>query len=295
MSDLFDALVPVEGGYAVQLDAQWSIGAALNGGYLMSLLAAAAVDALPHPHAVATSAHFLAPPAPGQAFVRVEVLRTGRSVSAASVRLEQDGRPCLAALVTAAQLPSTGGLDADAEPGKAGGTTDDGGANGDGADAGPAYGVPGRAHVATRPSPLPAYEECVKAHGPLPDGTPVALLDQVDLRLDPATAGWALGRPSGALEMRAWFGLPGSPSLDPRAVALAVDALPPTPFNIGVVGWCPTVELTCFLRALPAPGPVAVHLTGRMARHGWVDEEAEVYDATGALVAQSRQLARLPR
>jgi len=41
---------------------------------------------------------------------------------------------------------------------------------------------------------------------------------------------------------------------DPLALLQAVDALPPTSFELGIPTWAPTVELTVYLRGLPAPG-----------------------------------------
>jgi hypothetical protein len=49
------------------------------------------------------------------------------------------------------------------------------------------------------------------------------------------------------------------------------------------------------MRAVPVPGPLRVAARGRHVGGGWFDEEAEVWDAAGSLVAQSRQLARVGR
>ena len=79
----------------------------------------------------------------------------------------------------------------------------------------------------------------------------------------------------------------------PHLYTVGIDALPPTVFGLGRLGWAPTVELSVLTRSLPAPGWLTVHLRGRLVRDGWFDEEAEVHDADGSLVAQSRQLARI--
>jgi hypothetical protein len=78
-------------------------------------------------------------------------------------------------------------------------------------------------------------------------------------------------------------------------LALAVDALPPVVFGLGATGWAPTVELTWHMRGVPAPGPLQVAARCRHVSGGWFDEEAEVWDTAGRLVAQSRQLARVGR
>jgi hypothetical protein len=95
--------------------------------------------------------------------------------------------------------------------------------------------------------------------------------------------------------MRGYFRLRDDREPDAYLLALAVDSLPPVVFGLGSRGWSPTVELTWYMRAVPAPGPLAVATRCRHVSGGWFDEEAEVWDAAGHLVAQSRQLARLGR
>ncbi|MGW2641052.1 thioesterase family protein, partial [Streptomyces sp. NPDC001348] len=80
---------------------------------------------------------------------------------------------------------------------------------------------------------------------------------------------------------------------DPLSLLLAVDALPPTAFELGIVGWVPTVELTVHVRHRPAPGPLRVAITTRNLAGGFLEEDAEVWDSADRLVAQSRQLARV--
>ncbi|MCZ9341132.1 thioesterase family protein, partial [Streptomyces sp. TRM76130] len=94
-------------------------------------------------------------------------------------------------------------------------------------------------------------------------------------------------------EMRAWFALADDRDADPFALLLAVDALPPTAFEMGLSGWVPTVELTVHVRCRPAPGPLRVSVTTRNLAGGFLEEDAEVWDSADRLVAQSRQLARV--
>ena len=60
------------------------------------------------------------------------------------------------------------------------------------------------------------------------------------------------------------------------------------------MGWAPTVQLQVLVRALPAPGWCLVEARASEVAGGWVDEDYRIWDSTGRLVAQSRQLARVP-
>jgi hypothetical protein len=246
-----------DGRYQVELDGGFSFGEALNGGYLMATLLRAAVDASPHTHPVATSANFLRMAQPGPAEVWVESRKTGRTAATARVSLVQGGHPIVDATVT------TGTLASDADPVWSG-----------------------------EPPRLPPVDQCLTFDSGKGDR---GFADRVDMRFDPAVMGWLDGRPSGRLEQAAHFRLHEDQTPDAFVLALVVDALPPVVLNLGSYGWAPTVELTWHMRAEPAPGWLSVHASGRLVSDGWFDEETEVWDSTGRLVAQSRQIARVGR
>ncbi|MGI5160400.1 thioesterase family protein [Microbispora sp. CA-102843] len=246
--------------YDVCLDDGYSIGGPLNGGYLMATILRAVVDASPHAHPVSTSAQFLRVARPGPARVLLEPLKTGRTAAMTRARLVQDGESFIELLVTTATL------DGEAAP--------------DWAD-GPS-------------AAMPDLADCVRLPVPKPESN-MNFSAQMELAFDPPTIGWLTGAPTGRPESRAYFRLAEPQDPDPYVLALAVDALPPVVFSAGARGWAPTVELTWHLRALPAPGWLTLIGGGRLISDGWFDEEVEVWDSAGRLVAQSRQLARLGR
>jgi hypothetical protein len=135
------------------------------------------------------------------------------------------------------------------------------------------------------------YEECTPLLPHLPDGTRVAILEQIEVRLDPTSDGFTRGEPSGRGELRGWLALPGGENFDPESLLFAVDAFPPATFDLEFAGWVPTFELTVYVRALPSPGPVRVLQRAQMIADCRVDEACFVWDSRGRLVAHGTQLA----
>ncbi len=243
---------PVE----LALDRSWTYGADLqHGGRLLQQVADAAVGSVDHPHPLAVTSHFLAPPRLGPATVEREVLRVGRSVSTVHARLVQGDRTCLDVVVTAGRL---------GEPGE------------------PVYAV-------GAPPVLPPVERCLR--NTAPDGEPRnGITEQLDLRLDPAAAGW-LSAPPGVAEVRGWVRYASGREADPSALLCLADALPPVTFALGRSGWVPTVSLTVQVRALPAPGWLRIVQRAQLMQDGWLDETCEIWDGRDRLVAQAVQLA----
>jgi hypothetical protein len=121
-------------------------------------------------------------------------------------------------------------------------------------------------------------------------------MGRIDLRLHPDDAGFSHGAPSGRPLVRGWFRLRAEEAIDTVALVLATDAFPPTAFNARLpVAWTPTVELTAHVRARPAPGWLRCAFTTRFVTGGFLEEDGEIWDDSGRLVAQSRQLALVPR
>jgi hypothetical protein len=265
------------GRYAVRADERFALvppgggtPPAVNGGVLMATVLRCVLDTSPHPHPVATSAHFLRVPQLAAAQVDVTWLKQGRTAATARASLSQQGKPVLELIVTTGTVPAV------------------------------AAGIGQAADLSWTGAPpvLPPIEQCVDL-GPWPAaagpaGT-IGYAGQVEMRLDPATTGWRHGKPAGVPEMRGYFRLREDRDPDAYLLSLAVDGMPPVVFGLGASGWAPTVELTWHMRAVPAPGVLKVAARGRHVGGGWFDEESEVWDSAGRLVAQSRQIARVGR
>ena len=65
-------------------------------------------------------------------------------------------------------------------------------------------------------------------------------------------------------------------------------------FAVDRTGWAPTIQLTAFLRGLPADGWLRVICTCVEIGQDWFDEDHIVVDQTGHIVAQSLKLAMVP-
>lgn len=261
------------GRFAVTLDEQWGIGPRLHGGYLLAVCARAAVEAVETaadpsgaptahtaPHAVTGT--FLRAPEPGPAELAVEVLRRGRSVSQLRVRLDQGDEPCVETAVT---------LGAPVAPDDAGGTT-----------------VPA-------PDVAP-FDRCPRSPSDGGDGRgSLPLMDVVDTRLDPATSGFLRGRPSGQGRVTGWGRLADDTAWSPVSLLVALDLLPPATFDLGLLGWTPTMSLSAHVPGPPAPGPVRLEQTVDHLQGDRMHETCRAWDADGRLVGLATQVAAVRR
>ena len=243
----------------VELDGSWAIGDKIHGGYLLMQVVSAALQDGEYPHPLGVSAHFASAPDPGTADVDIERMRSGRRVGFLRARLSQDDAVRAEVLISAGTLP-------------------------DGSE--PRYVDPaGAAPV------MPPVDECVRSLAETPGGGRIGHASHLDMRLDPATAGWMRRSPSGGGVIRAWIRRADEGPIDPYWLLVAGDAPPPVTFDLGIRGWVPTVTLDAHIRSLPAPGWLIAEQSARLVAGGWLDETCNLWDETGRLVASVRQLA----
>lgn len=269
----FDRGIAVErrsdGVYDGHLDGSWRVGGGINGGLLLAATANALRQTFAdegHPDPISISAYYLSAARGGPATFTTDVVRRGRSMSTGTASLSQDEDGQAVERVRA--LATYGDLNA----------------------------LPEDVHTTAVEPQLPDVEKCVGTNlAPADFRAKAPLLDRFDLRLDPDTVGWALGKPTGRGVIRGWLKMADGREPDALSLLLALDALPPVTFDLGLPGWTPTLELTAHIRAVPAPGWLKVVHATRNYAGGLLEEDAEVWDSAGRLVAQSRQLARAPR
>jgi acyl-CoA thioesterase len=243
------------------ISAGWSVGSAPNGGYLGTLVVRAMSRALGMPDPFSTSIHFLRVAMPGSARIEIEVVRRGRGHGTAVARLIQSGADVLRAMST------FGSLDAATGP-----TLD-----------------------RVVPPLIPPPERCEAGRaGPTSD---LSIADRVDMRMDPGAVSWTGDRKSDLAVLCGWARLRDGRPPDSTSLLFFADAFPPPVLNLEAASarWVPTLELTVHVRRRPRPGWLRAVFRTRALIDGYLEEDGEIFDESGALVAMSRQLARLQR
>ncbi len=243
-----------DGGHRAVVSNRWNIFGVPDGGYVMALAVNALRHDIGHPHPLTVTGHYLEPTRPGPAELWSEILRAGRGVSTGTVRLQQEGRT--RAFFTAAFTHlerSSGPTRVDAQMPR-----------------------------------IPPPQDCKAVR------MPTELGEQVTLRLDPDCARWVEGETGGDADVRGWIRFSDGREADALSLLLFADAFPPAVFaHFGATGWVPTIELTVHVRGLPSPGWLLGRFRTRVLQQGFLEEDGELWDSDGRLVAMSRQMAKL--
>ena len=256
------AALPTDPGGAAAFSGQvqpaWNIGANPNGGYLLALVAQAMRQVTPHqPDPLSITVHYLRPGLAGLACgIHTQILRSGRTLSTVRATLVQNGSARLEVLAAMGDL---GAPEAAAAP------------------------------LLTRPMPtMPAPEACPTRSAPA-QGVDLPILQRLDVRLHPDEA---VPGAAGQARISGWIRFADGRAPDALACLLMADAFPPAVFGLlGMVGWVPTIELTVQLRRRPAPGWLLGQFWSHDLSDGRVVEDGALWDSTGQLVVQARQLA----
>ena len=226
-----------------------------NGGYALALMVRAAMDELEVGRPAALAISYLSSPKPGmEAAIRIRPIKLGNRVQTVDVLLEQQDKPVVH--LVANFLRNHEGV----------------------------------SHELGAAPELPAPESCLD---PKTTGlTPPGIFDRLDQRW-PAAPGWALGEPNGDPHAEIWLKLIDDQEIDWPALAMLCDASPPPVLELGN-HVSMTVQLTVHLHRLPpAGGWVASRMFTKHVVDGMHEEEVELWDEDGNLLAQSRQLAIL--
>jgi acyl-CoA thioesterase len=224
-----------------------------NGGYLLAAMLRGLDEEIQAGDPLVAAVSYLTSPEAGPAELRTSALRRGRRVQTGQAALWQGERHV--AQLVASFAGRTGG----------------------------------RSLELGSPPELPSPDRCTD---PRDLGWPGGgISDRVDYRLA-SQPGWAQGAPSGDPTAEVWQRLAGGREIDLPALALLCDSYAPPILELGDLQSM-TVQLTVHLHRRPVPGWIATRLTTRHLVDGFHEEDCELWDEAGNLVAQSRQLAVL--
>ena len=246
-----------EGVHDVTVTDEWNTpNGTPNGGYVLALVLNAVAQESPLPDPLTVSISYFRPPATGDARIDVTAIRVGRRVATFEGVLSQDDQPIVHAVASF--------HDADAV---------------------------GDAQHASRERPSIADpDECIDVLAAVPVGD-VPIVDRFDYRHD-TVPGWMQGEPTGDTSAVFWVRPKDGRPIDALAAAVLVDAYPPVTAEIGQLKSA-TIQLTVHFRRRPATGWALSHVLTRHVIDGYHDEDVELWDENGLLIAESRQLAIL--
>jgi hypothetical protein len=132
-------------------------------------------------------------------------------------------------------------------------------------------------------------EDCVT----VPEIPNYTLFDLMDVRLDPSCAGWMTGRVAEKSEIKGWIKFKDDRPWDTLSTILIVDCFPPPILaSQGMVAWIPSIELSLNIRNLPKTDWVKGVFRTCFLDNGILEEDGELWDGNGLLVAISRQIAQ---
>lgn len=262
--------------YTTTIGEAFTIGPKVHGGTMQMLIARAArlaLDDLADPATdargagqtpIAVASDYLAAPDPARVELTVTPVKRGRTVSLMHVELAQSGRVMVSSSVTLGRLDE---------------------------------GDPHHRDTALLDGLPPQPTADGIGIGDSAIGSVMHLGTALDLVLD-ASSFPALSGRHGDPVVRGWVRPKGDAPADTDFAVLVCDISPPVVMNLGLLGWTPTVQLSTYLRRRPSDivgGWLRFAASTIEVGAGMFDEDHLVVDGAGAVVAQSRQLALLPR
>ena len=233
----------------------WRIGKVPNGGYVLAIAGRVLSEALPHPDPLTVHILYIAPTDLGPVECVVECLRSGGSISHGTLALFQEGE--LKAQVTACYSL----LDA----------------------------LSGESWSNEQRPVIPPSESIppLGVHG-------IELRESVLQHYSRGVEVFKRGEPDRSGVFEGWLRLADGEDAGLLGLLLFADCMSPPVFTVyGPLQWVPTLELSVQLRARPAPGPIQARFRSRHMTRGIVEEDGELWDCEGRLVALSRQTSKV--
>ena len=244
---------------------KYFVGNTPHGGYLLALMNKAMTEVLPHPSAINSNIYYLDRTEPEPAELHIEILRTSRGSSMGQVKLIQNNKiTCLYSSLCSDFQYTKGhsGLE----------------------------------------TPMPEIINSVEQddfkvmnYENFKLGSTPSFIQQLNMSVHPDHAWWDREISTDAAEARcsAYLELQGGVA-DTFVLSYLADILPPVVQNkYGPLGWVPTLTLTCNIRQLPKTNLLFIDGIAKDISNGYFEQDCNIWDMNGNLVATSRQLAKI--
>ena len=251
--------------FIVNPDTNYFVGNTPHGGYLMAVMHNALTSILPHSTAISSSVQYLDRIDAKTFELEVETFKTSRGSSSGIVKLKQDDKICTTFTGTCSDFQFMKGYDGLQKP------------------------LPNIFNESDKKDYIKMnYDKISKGFTP-------AFIQQLECLIHPDHAWWNRdsndknneARCSAFLEMQG--GIP-----DQFCLSFYSDILPPVVSNkYGPLGWIPTITLTTHIRQLPSTSELYADFRATDINKGYFEQDCNIWDLNGNLVASSRQLTRI--
>ena len=136
---------------------------------------------------------------------------------------------------------------------------------------------------------LAPKEDCIR----IPPMGNYTVYENMNVRLDPRCAGWFSGSLIDISEHKGWIKFQDDRPFDALSLLLSMDAFPPPIFSSqGMIAWVPTIEFSVNIRNIPETPWLKCIFRTHFINNGILEENGEIWDENGELVAISRQIAQ---
>ncbi|RTZ97417.1 MAG: thioesterase family protein [Deltaproteobacteria bacterium] len=234
----------------------WSVNGIPDGGYLMAMITRAMWHRCRKKSTPILTANFISRSAPGNATIQVEPIIQSAGFDRLEGRLSQGGQEKVRMFGTFAGEKTDCTAD----------------------------------RIEKSPPAMAPFEECIR----IPKMPNYSIFHNMDTRLDPTCAGWMLGQNlSKTSEIKGWIQFEAARPLDVFSIVLMADAFPPAVLpSHGMVAWVPTLEFSVNIRNIPDTSRIKCIFRTHFISCGLLEEDGELWDESGRIIAVSRQFAR---
>ena len=235
----------------------WSIGPVPNGGYTGALMLRALLEHTERAAPKSITIHYYRPTIGDEACsITTEVRRVGRSMTHADATLTQDGKLRARAVGVFADYPAPEVL------------------------------------LQRPPKSIPPPEEC-PARSAQSQGLYMSLVDTLEIRIT-GSIDDVIDRSTSTASVEGWVRFRDGRANDALGLLLFADSFPPAVLAAAPgTGWVPTIELTVHVCAEAKPGWIRCEVSTSNVRGGTVIEDVRLWDSSGTLVVEGRQIAVL--